>query len=129
MIPYCLLGCYRSANHSHDDVDVTQRDASASTELAETDDAPCNKFSRIASDPIVSLMLGDKALQYHLHVLTQILDNPGLSNANTVQDRLQVMNLKLNDLRIGGIEENSVVEEFLQRVITLDNIYSKEGSV
>lgn len=128
-IPYCLLECYKSANHVHDDIVDKEPEASASTELVEAVNAPQDKLSHIASDLIVSRMLGDKALQYHLHVLTRILDDPGLSNANTVQDRLQVMNLKLNDLRLGGIEENSMIEEFLQRVITLDAQYSAKESV
>ncbi|KAK6454873.1 protein required for growth at high temperature [Scheffersomyces xylosifermentans] len=81
-------------------------------------------FQKIVSDPQIQGMLKIKSLQFHLLTLIKILDDPTLFKSSndqilTHENRLSIMNLKLNDLRVGGIEENELVEEFISRVIEL----------
>lgn len=64
-------------------------------------------------------MLRLKPLQVHLSVLVKILQDPAITNEQTLSARMEVANMKLCALRIGGPEENELVEDFVGRVVRL----------
>lgn len=79
------------------------------------------KFDKFLHDDQIRYLLKEPALQFHLLSVITILQDGFINNLNQEQ-KLEVMNLKLNDLRKGGVEQNELVEEFVQRVLELDQI-------
>ncbi|CAL1186806.1 unnamed protein product [Candida parapsilosis] len=77
------------------------------------------KFDKLLQDDQIEYLLKQPALQFHLLSIITILQDGFINNLNQEQ-KLEVMNLKLNDLRKGGVEQNELVEEFVQRVLELD---------
>jgi len=80
---------------------------------------PMTKFDKLLQDDQIEYLLKQPALQFHLLSIITILQDGFINNLNQEQ-KLEVMNLKLNDLRKGGVEQNELVEEFVQRVLELD---------
>ncbi|KAI5949238.1 HIT1 [Candida theae] len=119
---YCSLACYKSEAHKHEESKVAEP---ASKELptpaADTSFESMTKFDKFLQDEEIKYLLRQPALQFHLLSVLTILEDGFISNLNQEQ-KLEVMNLKLNDLRKGGVEQNELVEEFVQRVLELDEI-------
>ncbi|ODV78973.1 uncharacterized protein CANTADRAFT_51707 [Suhomyces tanzawaensis NRRL Y-17324] len=136
---YCSLVCFKSEQHtqihqnSQSQPDQLVKEASPAPRQSHEEEP--SLFEKIASDGVIRAMLKEEALQFHLHTLLQILNDASLTGnsksggANSgkmasqatlaTEDRLSIMNMKLSDLRVGGIEENSLVEEFVDRVLKL----------
>lgn len=120
-IPYCSIPCYKSAEHIHPQVDLTQPVANPTVtqEITEEEGKIQSKWEKIANDEIIRKLLAEPALQIHLLTILKILkDDKIVSNVSDDQ-RLEIARLKLTDLRAGGIEENVLVEEFVNRALDL----------
>lgn len=135
LIVYCSLACYKSPDHKHE-VSETRNDISkdpvtdsvtdsglvTNSSLAELD--PKNKnylFSKIAQDPQIKSLLACKALQVHLAVLVRLLEDSLLTNEPMAENRREIANMRLCELRKGGCNENSLIEEFVERLLQVQD--------
>ncbi|KGR09621.1 hypothetical protein MG3_03542 [Candida albicans P78048] len=127
-IAYCSLTCYKSESHTHDNLptvtDTTsqppqqQQQTTTTTTTTPGDD----RFSKLLQDDQIKYLLNQPSLQFHLLSIIKILIDPTFTPKNSnIEQKLDIANLKLNDLRIGGIEQNELVEEFVQRCLELMN--------
>lgn len=118
-VKYCSLVCFKSPSHSHDIVEETtpaQR-PDKSGEPAEDEEPSINQ--KIANDPVIQSLLKYKSLQVHIAVIIKLLTDSSITNEPLAENRREIANMRLCDLRMGGAEENELVEEFVSRVIEL----------
>ena len=81
-----------------------------------------DRFLKLLQDDQIKYLLNQPSLQFHLLSIIKILIDPTFTPKNSnIEQKLDIANLKLNDLRIGGIEQNELVEEFVQRCLELMN--------
>ncbi|RLP64721.1 hypothetical protein L150_03475 [Candida albicans Ca529L] len=132
-IAYCSLTCYKSESHTHDNLptvtDTTsqpppqQQQQSQQQQQQTTTTTPGDdRFSKLLQDDQIKYLLNQPSLQFHLLSIIKILIDPTFTPKNSnIEQKLDIANLKLNDLRIGGIEQNELVEEFVQRCLELMN--------
>lgn len=144
-VQYCSLACFRAPQHVHPDaaeaaeahgpghgpqvqdtgVQPGQAGLSAGPDKsAGPSGLPgaaggSDRFAAIAADPVIQKLLSYKSLQVHLAVLLKILSDSLLTHEPLAENRKDIANLRLCDLRMGGTEENELVEEFVQRVLEL----------
>ncbi|CAK7896111.1 hypothetical protein CAAN1_05S06722 [[Candida] anglica] len=138
-VQYCSLICFKSETHRAKDrsieeeqeqnqeskskqgqVQATQENSSSThNEDSSTNNTTPNKFDRLISDPQIQAMLKIKSLQFHLSTILRILSDPSLTNEQSTEGRREIANKKLCNLRIGGVEENEVIEDFVTRTLTL----------
>ena len=120
-IHYCSLPCFKNEQHVHDNEEPTPKPA-PQAEAPAADEEPKSLFDKIIEDDVVQLFLKYDALQFHLTTICQILNNTnGILEKDVGNNQATIANLKLQDLRSGGINENELVEEFVQRVLYLSN--------
>lgn len=132
LVVYCSIVCFKqhqkvlvpASPPVIDDVDLqvesTKTDDIKNTENimdSQTTEAP-SKFQSMLADPQIQGLLREPSLQFHLHTLTSILHDTSVVNDNR-ENRLAIANMKLCDLRMGGIEENLLIEEFIARILSL----------
>ncbi|PVH15293.1 uncharacterized protein CXQ87_003131 [Candidozyma duobushaemuli] len=118
-VKYCSLVCFKSPLHSHDIVEETaapQR-PEKSGEPVEDEEPSINQ--KIANDPVIQSLLKYKSLQVHIAVIIKLLTDSSITNEPLAENRREIANMRLCDLRMGGAEENELVEEFVSRVIEL----------
>lgn len=123
-VEYCSLPCFKSPVHSHaiaaaglepseitvvHNTGVTQPPVDHGSEL----------FRSIAADTVIQSLLGYKSLQVHLAVLLRILEDSRITNEPLAENRRDIANMRLCELRTHGKDENELVEEFVQRVLLL----------
>ncbi|KAL1572192.1 hypothetical protein MEW_03444 [Candida albicans P60002] len=130
-IAYCSLTCYKSEIHTHDYLptvtDTTsqppqQQQQQQQTTTTTTTTPGDDRFSKLLQDDQIKYLLNQPSLQFHLLSIIKILIDPTFTPKNSnIEQKLDIANLKLNDLRIGGIEQNELVEEFVQRCLELMN--------
>ncbi|KAI5957412.1 HIT1 [Candida margitis] len=118
-VPYCSLACYKSESHKHDEVTTSKPPSIPLPSSVQQIGEPGSKFDKLLQDDKLQYLLKQPALQFHLLSILTILQDGFINNLNQEQ-KLEVMNLKLNDLRKGGVEQNELVEEFVQRVLELE---------
>lgn len=70
-------------------------------------------------DPQIQSMLRFKSLQVHMNAVVRILQDPSLTNEHQAMNRREIANMKLCNLRVGGLEENELVEDFIKRFLYL----------
>lgn len=134
-IGYCSIQCYKQHKLTHSN-DPIPPPSSTSTEInnnnksnnnsstivdvgvsnnsdsLSTNKTPHTLFDKILADPHMKHYLTLPALQKYLSLL--------IKYSNTVQqDKNYLLNLKLMDLRIEGLEYTPIVEEFIQRFLYL----------
>lgn len=124
IVEYCSLACFKSEKHSHDAVPESAKPPSpkpADTTAVSINESqmPQSIFEKIAEDPIIRSLLQYKSLQIHLSILLKLLLDSLLTREPIYENRKEIVNMRLCDLRIGGPEENELVEEFVQRVLFL----------
>ncbi|KGT68506.1 hypothetical protein MEK_03526 [Candida albicans 12C] len=124
-IAYCSLTCYKSEIHTHDYLptvtDTTSQPPQQQQQTTTTTPGD-DKFSKLLQDDQIKYLLNQPSLQFHLLSIIKILIDPTFTPKNSnIEQKLDIANLKLNDLRIGGIEQNELVEEFVQRCLELMN--------
>lgn len=113
---YCSIKCFKSDEHLAFDEKVSEK--APLPDIAPKVEVELQPFERYANDPVISSMLKQPTLQFHLLTLLKILTDPKLTN-ETGDGKRTILNIKLNDLRSGGIDENQLVEEFIERVVYL----------
>ncbi|ODV96223.1 hypothetical protein PACTADRAFT_49609 [Pachysolen tannophilus NRRL Y-2460] len=131
-IKYCSVTCFKSEAHIHDhtkETDVNgenvislepQEDHDVESGSGTSVDDDDKLFQKLLNDPKIKALLQEKTLRFHLTVLFKILNDPKiLSKEYDKENRLEIANKKLVNLRVKGIEENELVEEFCCRVIEL----------
>ncbi|KAG5418987.1 HIT1 [Candida metapsilosis] len=111
--------CYKSEAHKHEDTKSSEPPAIEPPNSSSSSSEPMTKFDKFIQDDQIKYLLKQPALQFHLLSILTILQDGFINNLNQEQ-KLEVMNLKLNDLRKGGVEQNELVEEFVQRVLQLN---------
>lgn len=118
-VKYCSLVCFKSPSHSHDVVEDTAASQSSekSGEPVKDDEPTINQ--KIANDPVIQSLLKYKSLQVHIAVIIKLLTDSSITNEPLAENRREIANMRLCDLRMGGAEENELVEEFVSRVIEL----------
>lgn len=112
-VEYCLLACFKDTRHSHENI-ILPNSAPPPPPVS-----PPTKFDRIAADPVIQTLLSYKSLQVHLAVLARMLSDSAITNEPVAENRREIVNMRLCELRMGGTEENELVEEFVQRVLEL----------
>ena len=124
-IAYCSLTCYKSEIHTHDNLPtVTDTTSQPPQQQQQTTTTPPgdDRFLKLLQDDQIKYLLNQPSLQFHLLSIIKILIDPTFTPKNSnIEQKLDIANLKLNDLRIGGIEQNELVEEFVQRCLELMN--------
>lgn len=125
-VAYCSIKCYKSPEHSHDNITestttgTTTTTIKTITEIAVPEIQPDDRYGKLLQDEQIVYFLKQPSLQIHLLTIIKILNDPTFTQKNlTIEQKLDIANLKINDLRIGGVEENELVEEFIQRVLYL----------
>ncbi|EGW35096.1 uncharacterized protein SPAPADRAFT_58239 [Spathaspora passalidarum NRRL Y-27907] len=118
-VPYCSIACYKSEAHKHEEKESNQSTPKVNIAIKQ-EDITDNKYASVINDPQIKSMLREPALQVHLLTISKLLNEDSLIQGNVNYDqRLELVRLKLQDLRAGGIEENELVEEFIGRVLQL----------
>lgn len=145
LIGYCSLVCYKDPSHSHEpkelaakgeptavesEIQETAKQETEHTESPKDDKAissPKEKlFERIAQDPQIKSMLSCKSLQVHLAVIVKLLEDSLLTNEPMSENRREIANMRLCELRMGGASQNVLVEEFVQRILHVYNENDRE---
>ncbi|OBA24179.1 hypothetical protein METBIDRAFT_10343 [Metschnikowia bicuspidata var. bicuspidata NRRL YB-4993] len=130
-VDYCSLVCFKNAKHSHfsitkpalEERPVSPRPVSpVPREIGQT---LTQIFEKIARDPVIKSLLQYKALQVHLSILLKLLLDSLLTREPIYENRKEIVNMRLCELRMGGPEENELVEEFVQRVLYLHDLETK----
>lgn len=131
-VPYCSLSCFKGEKHIQLDNELGKHQPTTTSALEESEvskgndiveqqsiDGNVAKFEDVLRDEQIQSMLKIKSLQFHLSTIMKILNDPQLTNESTTEGRREIANKKLCNLRIGGIEENELIEDFVSRVLTL----------
>lgn len=115
-VNYCSLPCFKDPKHTHDEViEKNIPDHKAETKLTE----PEGKFDKLLNDSQIQSMLKYKSLQFHLSVIMKIINDSTITGEPMLENRKEIANLKLTNLRSGGLEENELIEDFVDRVLFL----------
>lgn len=121
-VSYCSLVCFKSEKHVHETV-VSSDTNTNTSDTSTSATATGNRFDVVLLDPQIQAMLKIKPLQFHLSTIMKILSDQQLTNEPTTEGRREIANKKICNLRIGGIEENELIEDFVLRVLLLLNDY------
>lgn len=116
---YCSISCFKSNEHkqldelkaSHVEVPVPKV---VLPQITETESKiPIDlKYQKVLENETVQRFLSEPALKHHLNDIVKLM-NKLLAND---QD---LVNIKINELRKGGIHENVLVEEFIQTFLDI----------
>ncbi|GBL51561.1 hypothetical_protein [Candidozyma auris] len=122
-VVYCSLSCFKSPTHTHEQIEeATKKEVTTQKKESDTENEQSKSKSlhqKIAEDPIIQQLLRYKSLQVHIAVLLKILNDSSITNEPLAENRREIANMRLCNLRMGGSEENELVEEFVSRVIEL----------
>lgn len=147
LVEYCSVKCFKDPKHAHKEAETGEKSESTgpavTTGINDPNDqnasfdssniltsgsqadpqtdhkATSHMFEKIAQDPVVKSLLGYKLLQVHFAVLLRILSDSRITNEPLAENRKEIANLRLCELRVNGAHENELVEEFVQRVLYL----------
>lgn len=100
-IAYCSLACYKSESHKHENVKLRDERSMPLSTPDQNNTKPMTKFDKFLQDDQIGYLLKEPALQFHLLSIITILQDGFINNLNQEQ-KLEVINLKLNDLRKGS---------------------------
>lgn len=142
-VPYCTLACFKSPLHSHDGRESSPPSAPPAPgvglsishdSLSGSSDNEASKttashllLQKIAEDRQIKAMLAYKSLRAHLSVLLKLMLDSSITKEPIFDNRKEIANMRLCELRMGGAEENELVEEFVQRVVKLRSEALAEG--
>lgn len=118
---YCSLACFRPHKITCNDTTKSTNEKETSNEgdpviQKSADDSP---FAILLEDEIIKQQLQYSSLRLHLGTIARLLRDPEFAGEATIEGRKTIALKKLRNLRIGGNEENELVEEFVSRVIHL----------
>lgn len=126
-IAYCSLPCFKNTKHDHLNVVTTEGASEPIAKVPQAKSATSSQllFESVAEDPVIKSLLGYKSLQVHLAVVLRLLSDSRITNEPLAENRREIANLRLCDLRTNGVHENELVEEFVQRVLYLTESHSQ----
>lgn len=120
---YCSINCFKSLDHLQLDDIKQQEQTQTFQEKFVIDTKESNpkmeesKYERIIKDEVIQQLLRENALQIHLSAILKLFQQlPAI-------ERNDLINIRINELRKGGSEENELVEEFVQRFLYLNDKY------
>lgn len=116
-VNYCSIACYKDPTHSHESIE--ENNTKTEDPIVLLKDGPVSKFDKLMNDSQIQSMLKYKSLQFHLSVILKIINDPSISGESVLENRKEIANLKLTNLRSGGSEQNELVEDFVERVLFL----------
>ncbi|ODV61250.1 Hit1p ASCRUDRAFT_75948 [Ascoidea rubescens DSM 1968] len=134
-IEYCSLACYKSTAHTH--LEDSKVGGNQIKKELQKVDGPINSsdqlylencekisnnksvYQKILQDEKIQYYLKLPQLQVHLLIIFKIMNEISLTNEYNSGNRKEIASRKLNSLRIAGIEENELVEEFCQCFLSL----------
>lgn len=119
-VNYCSIGCFKNPVHTHESIEENDEPEDENKGVLPTDE-PASKFDRLISDSQIQSMLKYKSLQFHLSVILKIINDASITGESVLENRKEIANLKLTNLRSGGLEQNELVEDFVERVLFLLN--------
>lgn len=119
-VNYCSIGCFKDPVHIHERIDETDKADEENKEVLLTDES-ASKFDKLINDSQIQSMLKFKSLQFHLSVILKIINDASITGESVLENRKEIANLKLTNLRSGGLEQNELVEDFVERVLFLLN--------
>ncbi len=76
-------------------------------------------ITKIVNDEKIRYYLQYPGLQFHLATIYRFLVDPQAAGEVTDEARRAIALKKLKELRIGGDEQNELIEEFCQRILEL----------
>lgn len=117
-VNYCSIPCFKSSNHTHDIIEgknTVDEEKSVAASAIE----PGSKFDKLVNDSQIQSMLKYKSLQFHMSVILKIINDASITGESVLENRKEIANLKLTNLRSGGLEQNELVEDFVERVLFL----------
>lgn len=119
-IEYCSLPCFKDPAHDHEGI-ATTKDHGPSSLAPAPVPLPLTPtlYESVAADPVIKSLLGYKSLQVHLAVVLRLLSDSRITSEPLAENRREIANLRLCELRTNGAHENVLVEEFVQRVLFL----------
>ena len=138
--PYCSLVCFKvhkescqppqqqqepqreqqQSAASSEKTDQTPKAEQSTIATAGPEDSGKNAvFERLLRDDGIKYYLKQESLRVHLRTISDILNDPKVSGEQSSEARRRVALKKLRELRMGGREENVLVEEFVERVLEL----------
>mmetsp|Transcript_1794 Transcript_1794/g.1952 ORF Transcript_1794/g.1952 Transcript_1794/m.1952 type:complete len:142 (-) Transcript_1794:2571-2996(-) len=116
-VNYCSIVCFKDSSHTHESIEEKKTQTEDPKVLIK--DEPVIKFDKLLNDPQIHSMLKYKSLQFHLSVILKIINDPSLTGESVLENRKEIANLKLTNLRSGGSEQNELVEDFVERILFL----------
>lgn len=119
-VNYCSIGCFKGAGHTHERIEEKEN-AEHENKVVLLTDEPASKFDKLIKDSEIQSMLKYKSLQFHLSVILKIINDASITGESMLENRKEIANLKLTNLRSGGLEQNELVEDFVERVLFLLN--------
>lgn len=119
-VNYCSIPCFKDSTHTHESVEEKNETGDDNPVVVPTDE-PTNKFDKLINDSQIQSMLKYKSLQFHLSVILKIINDASITGESMLENRKEIANLKLTNLRSGGLEQNELVEDFVERVLFLLN--------
>lgn len=131
---YCSLVCFKSEKHQKLDKTRSEEQSAKIEEIVETTDAVTDSPKKdetieseaVIEDPLLVELsknpqfqnyITSPVLQFHILTVLEILNNVSLTNEYSRDGRLEIASRKLNNLRLGGSEENEYVEEFVTWIL------------
>ena len=119
-VNYCSIGCFKDVGHTHQSNEENQKVEDEKKEVLLKAELT-SKFDKVINDSQIQSMLKYKSLQFHLSVILKIINDASITGESVLDDRKEIANLKLTNLRSGGLEQNELVEDFVERVLFLLN--------
>lgn len=119
-VNYCSIGCFKDPVHIHESIEEKDKAEDDHKEVLLAGQ-PASKFDKLINDSQIQSMLKFKSLQFHLSVILKIINDASITGESVLENRKEIANLKLTNLRSGGLEQNELVEDFVERVLFLLN--------
>lgn len=116
-VNYCSIVCFKGPAHTH--VNIEENKTKRVDPIVILKDELVGKFDKLLNDSQIQSMLKYKSLQFHLSVILKIINDPSITGESVLENRKEIANLKLTNLRSGGSEQNELVEDFVERVLFL----------
>lgn len=127
-IEYCSVACFKQHKPVHEgeregeserEREAVQKKETVQNQQPPADSKSSNKdiFQSIIDDSLMQQYLRQTPLQINLSILVKLYQS--------VSDGEYLVNLKLMDLRKNGVEENELIEEFIQVFLALYEKYTE----
>lgn len=131
---YCSLTCFKDDKHKEMDNRAIEKhpikeDTSEDkSKEVKTEDIQDPMLAKLMQSSEFQEYIASPVLQFHILTVLEIINNISLTNEYSKDGRFEIASRKLNNLRLGGVEENEYVEEFVSWLLTWIENYKKENT-